>query len=87
MNTALNLLDQIIEMAQAQATELDQLNLERHKASKTIGTNSIVFHLHQLRELLTTKPLPSTIELGNKTMTVAYGQNGISMGVGTDDGL
>lgn len=52
MTQSIDLLDQIIEMAQVQAKDLDAYNLMRHKAMKTIGINPVVYNLQQLRELI-----------------------------------
>ena len=74
MKQSTSLLNQIIEMAEVQAKELDAFNLQRHKASKTIGENSVVFYLKQLRELLQEEDkLPKTITVSGKTLSVALG--------------
>ena len=52
MKQALDLLDQILVIAQAQAADLDAYNIMRHKALKTVGKNAIVHNLEMLRELL-----------------------------------
>lgn len=78
MNQALDLLDQIIVVAQAQAKDLDDYNLMRHKALKTVGKNALVHNLEMLRELLDkeqeTKP-STTITLAGKDYVLALGDN------------
>jgi hypothetical protein len=73
MKQSLELLDQIIEMAQAQAKELDQFNLQRHKASRTIGENAVVFYLKLIQlESQGTATQPH-VTLQGKTFQVALG--------------
>ena len=52
MERSLTLLSQIIDMAKAQAKDLDAYNIMRHKALLTIGVNPVVHHLGLLEELM-----------------------------------
>lgn len=51
MKETLNLLDQIIEVQEAQDLEFKRKNAKK-KASLTVGDSWMTFHLNQLRELL-----------------------------------
>lgn len=74
MKQSLNLLEQIIEMAEVQSKELDAFNILRHKASKTLGENAVVFYLKQLRDLLQEEAKSTkTVNLGDKTFSIALG--------------
>ena len=75
MNPQLELLDQIIEMAQAQAKKLNDYNLAHHKALQTIGEDPVVFHLKCLRELMVKDSLviSTKVVLDNREFTVAVG--------------
>ena len=75
MTKELQLLDQIIEMAEAQQKELNELNLKLHRASKTLGDTALVYYLGVLKELLTSQPT-KTLDLKGKTLTVALGIEG-----------
>lgn len=52
---ALNLLDQIIEMAQQDDKILKAVAIKANKASRSVGESSTVFHLRVLRELIEEK--------------------------------
>ena len=83
MKQALDLLDQILVIAQTQAADLDAYNIMRHKALKTVGKNAVVHNLEMLRELLEmeqkkleSKPLDTTggpLMLNGQEYNVAYG--------------
>jgi hypothetical protein len=77
MTRSLELLDQILEMAKAQAKELDDYNILRHKALRTLGENAVVYHLGVLKELITKESsgeLPDpTVNLGGKILQVSFG--------------
>jgi len=75
MSTSLTLLDQIIEIAQAQEKELNKANLLLHKASRTVGESALLYHLKLLRQLLESEEgkLPSRMKLGDKDMMVSLG--------------
>ena len=76
MTKELQLLDQIIEMAEAQEKELKQANLALHKASRTVGDGALLVHLRFLTELMKAEasaPMPTTIQLGDKNFTVCLG--------------
>ena len=75
-NKAIQLLDQIIEMAKAQDKELNECNLKLHRASRTVGQSAVLFHLLQLKELLNQSPIiPNTITLGNKQLIISTGSD------------
>jgi len=48
---ALRLLDQIIEEAEREDAAQKSMDLNRHRASQTVGTSWMVFHLRALKEL------------------------------------
>lgn len=47
-----NLVDQLIEMAKAQESELRMYRFAHHKGSKTLGEGALLFHLKQLKPML-----------------------------------
>lgn len=76
MNRVLELLDQIIELAEEQEKALNQANIALHRASRTVGESSVLFHLKALRELIVKETLSSgPIKLGNKSFDIAIGTN------------
>ena len=71
LNNSLQLLDQIIEMAQAQEKFLKEANLKLNKATRTLGESSLVYHLKILRTLIQEEDkVPSQIKLGEKNFAV-----------------
>ena len=52
MNKSLQLLEQIIELAKAKDESWKQIHRQLHQASQSIGEDTIVFHLQQLKELI-----------------------------------
>jgi hypothetical protein len=72
---ALQLLDQIIEMAEAQEKELKSAYLALNKASWTVGELALLHYLKVLKELLASQPKTDwdKIALDNKTLHVALG--------------
>ena len=52
LQQALNLLDQLIETAIYKDRIWKNIHKQQHKASQSIGDDSIVFHLRQLKTLL-----------------------------------
>ena len=50
--TALNLLDMIIEKAYSEDLNFKKQMVKQHKASKAVGESWMCFHLKALRELL-----------------------------------
>ncbi len=76
MNTSVVLLEQIIQMAEVQAKQLDAYHLANHKATKTLGENSVVFHLRILKDLLLEEASqPTKVVLAGKVMEVALGED------------
>lgn len=76
MKQTLELLSQIEDMAKAQARQLDDYNILRHKALLTIGTNPVVHHLALLRELILLESgthSSDTVQIDDKTFQVAFG--------------
>ena len=55
MSTELNLLNQIIEIAEAQDKEVRAYNTLRHKETKNVGISSLMYHLGVLKELMEKK--------------------------------
>ena len=75
MDRSICLLDQILEMAKEQAKDLDEYNIKRHKAMRTIGKNAVVFHLELLKELiLEESKFQSQVTLGGKQLEVSLGE-------------
>jgi hypothetical protein len=80
MQQSLALIDQLIEMAQEQDKLLKILAQYQHKSSQTLGEGSLLFHLKQLRALVSeeyegnTKP-QQEVTLGGKTYKVAFGHD------------
>ena len=82
MKRSLELLSQILVIAEAQEKEMNYANIKLHKALRTMGESALLFHLKCLQELIqieatetvaSVRP-PTTITLpGDKTYTVAYG--------------
>ena len=52
MKRSINLLNQIIEKAEAEDLEYKQKMIKNHKASKSIGESWMIFHLKQLKEVI-----------------------------------
>ena len=82
MKRSLELLEQILVIAEAQEKEMNEANIKLHKASRTVGESALLFHLKCLQELMAIEiaegvsvPVPpTTITLpGDKTYTVSYG--------------
>lgn len=75
MNQSLTLLNQIIEMAEAQEIELKKAHLLQHKATRTLGESALLFHLKELLKLLQQEcnAFPPVIQVGEKTLNVALG--------------
>jgi len=48
----LELLDQIIKIAEYYESELNKLRLTVHQANKTVGQGALTTHLNSLKELL-----------------------------------
>ena len=76
MNNSIELLDQIIVIAEMRAKEFNALNLAAHRAVQTIGEDSVVFHLKNLRELLLLeqKPINTTEVIQGKEFIVSLGK-------------
>jgi len=74
MNQQLELLNQIIEMAQAQEQELKDLYLKVNKASKTVGETSVLFYLKRLKELMEQQgQIPERLVIDGHGMDVSFG--------------
>ena len=74
-NRVLTLLEQCQVIAEAQAKELDDYNIMRHKALKTVGVNSLVHHLRLVKELIEEEAkLAADITIGGKTMHTCVGK-------------
>lgn len=74
LDRSLVLLDQIIEMAQAQEVELNTCRLAQHKALLTVGEGALLHHLKLLKELLEKEAtLPEQVILKEKAFTVSRG--------------
>jgi hypothetical protein len=52
MKKSLELLEQILEIANAQEQELNAAYIKQHKALRTLGESSLLFHLKALKELI-----------------------------------
>ena len=52
MKKSINLLNQIIEKAEAEDLDYKRKMIENHKASKSVGESWMLFHLKQLREVI-----------------------------------
>ena len=75
MEQALNLLQQIITMAEEQDKIVKQYYLMTHKALKTVGDSSLVFHLNSLKELLSAHDcFGANVVLNGKELQVSLGQ-------------
>jgi hypothetical protein len=55
MKQALDLLDQIIDAAIYKDKAWKSLALQQHKAAQSLGDDTLIFHLRQLKELLEAK--------------------------------
>jgi hypothetical protein len=77
MKQALDLLNQIIEMAQQQDEDLKELNILKHRANRTVGEGIVVFHLKALKELLEkeiqSNKFGDSVTFGKNTFQVSLG--------------
>lgn len=75
MKRSLELLNQILEMAEAQSELINKYYMAMHKASLTLGEKAVTFHLKQLRDLIQEEYATnnSRVTLGGKTFTVSLG--------------
>lgn len=58
MSQTLQLLDQIVEIAKAKDAAWKEIHKRLHKASQSVGEDSLVFHLERLRELIVESQKP-----------------------------
>jgi hypothetical protein len=75
MLRSLHLIDDLIEIAKAQQEELYAYRKAAHKALKTVGDTSLLFHLQTLKELIQEESkMPSTVVLDGKSFEVSLGK-------------